>query len=260
MKKGKMKKLLAMLLSTVTLLSLAACGGGEGDTKTESMNNSYAGTSVYFGPGGNGNATISVEENLKDFKCITFGTYEQDNDTSNGAEDIEWLVLDEQDGKTLVISKYALDAMAFREDQSFSRWPNSTLRAWLNADFYNTAFSDSEKSMILTSNVKAEKNPRNDEDTGADTQDKVFLLSIGDVEKYFVSDKKMMCEPTEYAIAQGATPNKNDGGSCQWWLRTHGDNLGWAAAIYSHGGIDYYGNEVEDSSTAVRPAMWITIG
>ncbi|MEE1503001.1 MAG: DUF6273 domain-containing protein [Acutalibacteraceae bacterium] len=255
-----MKKLLAMLLSTVTLLSLAACGGGEGDTKTESMNNSHAGTSVYYGPGGNGNATISVEENLKDFKCITFGTYEQDNDTSNGAEDIEWLVLDEQDGKTLVISKHALDAKAFREDQSFSSWANSTLGTWLNADFYNTAFSDSEKSMIITTDVKAEKNPRKDGGSGADTQDKVFLLSIGEVLEYFVSDEKMMCKPTEYAIAQGAEPNKNYDGSCEWWLRTNGDNYGWAAAVYYHGGIDYYGNEVEDSSTAVRPAMWITIG
>lgn len=260
MKKGKMKKLLAMLLSTVTLLSLAACGGGEGDTKTESMNNSYAGTSVYYGPGGNSNATISVEENLKDFKCITFGTYEQDNDTSNGAEDIEWLVLDEQDGKTLVISKYALDAKAFREDQSFSRWSTSTLRTWLNADFYNTAFSDSEKSMIITTDVKAEKNPRYDKEAGYDTQDKVFLLSIGEVQKYFSEDKERMCKPTAYAISQGADSNEREGGSCEWWLRNVGEHLSFAAGVFAHGVIDYYGNEVKDSSTAVRPAMWITIG
>lgn len=37
-----------------------------------------------------------------------FGSYEQDNDTSNGKEDIEWLVLEVKDGKALLISKYAL--------------------------------------------------------------------------------------------------------------------------------------------------------
>ena len=41
---------------------------------------------------------------------ITFGTYEQDNDTSNGAEPIEWEVPDVKGGKALVISKYILDA------------------------------------------------------------------------------------------------------------------------------------------------------
>ena len=41
---------------------------------------------------------------------VTFGMYEQDNDKSNGAEAIEWQVLDKKDGKVLLLSKYALDA------------------------------------------------------------------------------------------------------------------------------------------------------
>lgn len=40
---------------------------------------------------------------------VSFGKYEQDNNTSNGKEKIEWLVLEVKDGKALVISKYALD-------------------------------------------------------------------------------------------------------------------------------------------------------
>lgn len=36
---------------------------------------------------------------------VFFGAYEQDNNTSNGKEDVEWLVLEVKDGKALVISK-----------------------------------------------------------------------------------------------------------------------------------------------------------
>ena len=39
---------------------------------------------------------------------VTFGSYEQDNDTGNGSEDVEWLVLDKQDDALLVISRYGI--------------------------------------------------------------------------------------------------------------------------------------------------------
>lgn len=44
---------------------------------------------------------------------VYFGSYEQDNNTSNGREDIEWLVLAKEGDKTLVISKYALDCRCY---------------------------------------------------------------------------------------------------------------------------------------------------
>ena len=40
---------------------------------------------------------------------FTFGRYEQDNDTSNGSEAIEWQVLDVQGNNVFIISKYILD-------------------------------------------------------------------------------------------------------------------------------------------------------
>lgn len=36
---------------------------------------------------------------------VTYGHYEQDNDTANGKEPIEWVVLDVQGDKALLISK-----------------------------------------------------------------------------------------------------------------------------------------------------------
>ena len=42
-------------------------------------------------------------------EILSFGAYEQDNNTSNGKEEIEWIVLDKKDDRMLVISRYALD-------------------------------------------------------------------------------------------------------------------------------------------------------
>ena len=44
---------------------------------------------------------------------VYFGAYEQDGDTSNGKEKIEWLVLDKQDNRALVLSKYAHDTSTY---------------------------------------------------------------------------------------------------------------------------------------------------
>jgi len=53
--------------------------------------------------------TFDALRNIKKGQYITFGAYEQDNNTLNGKGTIEWLVLEVKNGKALVISKYALD-------------------------------------------------------------------------------------------------------------------------------------------------------
>ena len=44
---------------------------------------------------------------------IEFGSYEQDNTEANGAEPIEWRVLEVSGGSALAVSEYALDARAY---------------------------------------------------------------------------------------------------------------------------------------------------
>lgn len=76
---------------------------------------------------------------------VSFGKYEQDNNTSNGKEKIEWLVLEVKDGKALVISKYALDCKPYNTSSTNVTWETCSLRNWLNNDFINSAFSATEK-------------------------------------------------------------------------------------------------------------------
>ena len=80
-------------------------------------------------------------------KVIRFGFFDQDNDPSN-MEPIEWYVLDQKDGKMLIVSKEILDFRAY-DDGTHTTWADSTLRAWLNSEFLNTAFSAEEKAKIF---------------------------------------------------------------------------------------------------------------
>ena len=200
-----------------------------------------------------------IVEKLKVAKAgdyVFFGEYEQDNNTSNGKEDVEWLVLEIKDGKALVISKYALDCKEYHHTDV--TWETSTLRKWLNNDFLNSAFSADERTMIPTVTVSADKNPDYSTNPGNATQDQVFLLSITEANKYFSSDSARQCKPTKYAVANGAYVNSDDSNCC-WWLRSPGDIQFCAAYVYYDGGVREYGNYVYRDLNAARPALWIDL-
>lgn len=197
-------------------------------------------------------------KNIKVGSHINFGAYEQDNNTSNGKEDVEWLVLEIKDGKALIISKYALDCKQYNTSLITVTWKTCTLRNWLNNDFINTAFSAEEKLIIPTVTVTADKNPEYKTNPGEATQDQVFLLSILEANKYFNSDSARQCKPTDYAVTNGAL--ESDSGNCYWWLRSPGSNQTNAARVDYDGDVLEYGRNVYSVSTAVRPALWIDLG
>lgn len=191
---------------------------------------------------------------------VFFGAYEQDNNTSNGKEDVEWLVLEVKDGKALVVSKYALDCKQYNTSNTNVTWETCTLRKWLNTDFINSAFSSDEKAKIPTVTVSADKNHGYSANPGNATQDQVFLLSITEANKYFNSTGARQCKPTDYAVANGAWESVD--GNCGWWLRSPGVtqySAHSAAYVHNSGGVYESGCDVDIGTSAVRPAMWISI-
>ena len=186
-----------------------------------------------------------------------FGSYEQDNNKSNGQEDIEWLVLAKEGTKILVISKYALDCKQYNTNYTDVTWEACTLRRWLNNDFINAAFSADERTMIPTVTVSADKNPDYSTNPGNATQDQVFLLSITEANKYFSSDSARQCEPTDFAVANGAW--ESDSGNCWLWLRSPGYGQARAARVGNDGAVYESGDNVDDVNNAVRPALWIDL-
>lgn len=192
---------------------------------------------------------------------IKFGKYEQDNNSSNGKEEIEWRILTKEGNKVLIISEKALDCKQYNTEHINVTWGTCSLRKWMNDEFYNAAFNDAEKNLIQSTKVTADKNPSYSTDPGNDTTDKVFLLSIDEANKYFSSDEDRKCVPTAYAIANGAYTIYSDtkNGICWWWLRSPGVYSNCAVYVRTDGLISDYGNLVYNSDDCVRPALWIEI-
>lgn len=189
---------------------------------------------------------------------IKFGFYEQDNNTSNGKEEIEWKVLAVDGNKALVISQYALDCQKYNSTYTDTTWEKCSLRTWLNGTFYNAAFGSYHQKMIASSTVTADKNPSYSTSPGNNTTDKVFLLSITEVYKYFSSESARQCQGTAYCYAQGAYKASN--GNCWWWLRSPGLDSDYAARVINGGSVFDCGISVNDDFGAVRPALWINLG
>ena len=196
---------------------------------------------------------------------VTFGRYEQDGDAGNGPEAIEWLVLDVQDGKSLLLSRYALDALPYNSEDADVTWEASSIRAWLNSSFLDAAFDASEQSAILKGeidNSAAMGNSAYPSDGGNNTEDSVFLLGYGEAfgeisgRPLFAGDGDRKCTPTAYAVSRGAAASPEDG-SCGWWLRSPGSLPSCAMRVGSDGSersafVDY-------DESAVRPAVWIDL-
>ena len=180
------------------------------------------------------------------FESVKFGKYEQDNDLDNGKEDIEWIVLDKSDNKLLLLSKYILDNVPYNEKNGFVVWNDSTLRNWLNTNFYDLAFNAEEKKSILRNNynnhsisfrsfdVKAE--PKIELKT---SDDLVSLIGYYDIVKYLgklydnidtpVMNRRIVAKSTPYAQRKVGTykigltvekANLWNKGCSPYWLRT----------------------------------------
>ena len=188
---------------------------------------------------------------------ITFGTYEQDNDTANGKEDIEWLVLAKEGKKALLISDKAIDCKTYHSSDVGVTWGKCTLRTWMNGTFLKEAFTVEEQAQIQSTEVSAEKNPDFSTDPGNSTTDRVFLLSISEAKKYFGSDKERICFPTVYTEKNSPYMRKVDEGTCWWWLRTPASDQNYAATVFYDGVIYSDGINV-DLTGGIRPAMWVS--
>lgn len=204
-----------------------------------------------------GDKTWNRMKNAKVGDTFVFGSYEQDNNISNGKEEIEWQVLAKDGSRILVISKYALDSQLYNVSLDPVTWETCSLRQWLNVNFLQDAFSDWQQDMIPTVTVYGENNYIYGTRAGTPTQDQIFLLSIQEAVDYFWYDDARRCLPTTYAKANGAWTSET--GYCYWWLRTPGDTQWDAAAIFAQGGIHEEGNDVNNPENAVRPAMWIDL-
>ncbi len=169
-------------------------------------------------------------------------------------EPLEWRILDPDE--KLMMCERIIDSQAFNnliydannywyQDSTFEKYANdyatSSIRAWLNDDFYNTAFTEEEKSIIEVSTLD-NTSPFDSKFDSETTYDKVFLLSYNDIlnENYGFNidswqfDYARRAHGTDYAKCQGLASDEDNG---QWWLRSPYEEYSGTCFITSTGSL-----------------------
>lgn len=174
--------------------------------------------------------------------------------------------LDEQDGTK--------DISQVRADD----WEYSYMRYYLNKYFYNTAFTDLQKALVIESEVDNSINTTETSSVDADyrddyvysnTTDKVFLLSYQDFinsDYGFNSspeaDESRQFKNTDYAIAKGSY--NYEGAYGYFWTRSRGivnyNNSRCSAWCFRNDGR--YGSAQQvtgKDQSGILPALWIDL-
>ena len=279
-----MKKAIALILVVSLMLSLVACGSDPNATPSSSV------SSAASVPSSNSSSTIASSASTS---STPINSIPSDPDEANkpvtslaigddysGFGNIDWLIidLDIEAGKALLIPKGILTYWAFSDKYEEVTWETSGMRAWLNSAFLEDTFNDEEKALILETEVE---NKGNAEGLGAsaNTMDKVFLLSLDEVSKYFTSDEARLAVfslSAEETIALATRISEHEAfdydyqkvldeltiyqNTTDWWYtRTPGASLKDAASVSYNGELYVHGNEVSEVFGGVRPVIWIQI-
>jgi len=230
-----MKKITAMLVSVLLIVTVfAACGKEETPEGITPIGQAKAGDKV------------------------NLGTYEQDNNADNGKEKITWIVLAVEGKKTLLVSEKVLDTKTYNNERADVTWESSTMRTWLNEDFIKAAFTAKETKNIIETVVVNPDNAKYKTPGGNETNDKLFLLSFEEAEKYFTTDEARRSKGTEFAKNNGLKLDDSIlySGNSVWWLRTPGLKANHACYV-NNDGVIYQTSFVDMLNFGIRPAMWI---
>ena len=176
-------------------------------------------------------------------------------------EPITWKVLAEEEGKVLILCESIIDS---QEYGTYSNsYATSTIRNWLNEEFYNTAFTELQQEIILTTvvdnSVASTGYPANSY-ASENTEDKIFLLSrveVKDSSYGFTSEYLRAKTVTDYAKSQGVYSDIASSG--WWWLRSplNNGNSNITHMIGTNGSM--HSIDVAYVSGGVVPALWLSI-
>lgn len=190
---------------------------------------------------------------IDDFDTVKFGKYEQDGDEGNGKEDIEWVVVDKNNGNAKLMSKYILDNVIY--DKESYKWETSNLRHWLNNIFYKDAF-DENNSIVEICTIPR----KNIEDS---IRDKVFCIDNYDIEKYFQGNKLQCIDTCATKYAKNIVNNDSkiwinegysEGYSPYWTMIPSGGS--WLDIYYIHPGDGLStGDGTQCGNIGVRPMI-----
>lgn len=189
---------------------------------------------------------IDAIKDLNVGSTVEFGWIEQDGDTSNAAEPIEWIVLDEIDDYYkyyLLLSKNAI--------LKYTVTLNGTFELVLNNVFLNKSFS-SEMIKFINDGYSGIKPSNLKFEISNTPLDKIFLFSTTEVENY-LDNKDLKCKSSVY---MSEWLHADEELNVDWLLRNHDDSYK-GYYVTKEGSISTYENSY--FIVGLRPAMWIKI-
>ena len=201
---------------------------------------------------------------------------------------IRWRVLDIRDGKALLLADRMPDCVPFNCADEEVCWEDCTLRSWLNgygtdanrqgidytgAGFIDRAFTPEEQGAIVPFPCVNRENRDYGTPGGKDTEDRLFILSNGEVFEDEVSgrygfnpgrgfnDPAKRFTSTLYAKCMGAwwSPVEDYAGNSFWFMRTSGYTARSVTYVCDFGYIYSKGTLVTCSDAGVLPAMWVDL-
>jgi hypothetical protein len=180
-------------------------------------------------------------------KIVRFGGY-------------DWRVLDVEDGKALLLSDNIIGARDYHEKWGSVSWETCMLREFLNDDFYNMFGEDDRRRIADSENVNCE-NQWYGTRGGADTTDKIFLLSLEEAVRYFGDSGQLADKPIgatavddRYNTARRAFKADKPSQSGDWRLRSPGTDTTGAAYVDGGGRVVVGGDSVRFNK-GIRPAL-----
>lgn len=182
---------------------------------------------------------IEIKHNYRIGEVIKFGAY--------AGRKIEWQVLECQSDRLLVISRYGLLNRPFNNELKEVSWASSSIRKWLNKEFFQSVFSNEEKERVIEHSFTSDDFEEYGLQEKFQFKDRVSLLSVDEYLKYFRRNLPWRCL---------LLPNKI---KRQCWLRTTGEDLCHAAFIGRSGRVHANGSFVNSARNAVRPVLWLKV-
>ncbi len=180
-------------------------------------------------------------------------------------EPISWRIVDELDGKALIVSDLIIDAQEFQSESylvggyDLNNYEQSTIRAWLNDTFYNTAFNELQKSYINTTYVDNSSSQSAGKNYSCpDTEDKIFFLSHAELCKYS-GKMNMQKSSSDYAAAQGSFTSGSGGAGC-WGTRSPFDQADRIQEVFYDGSFGSTTSATTNWTVlGTVPALWISL-
>lgn len=193
------------------------------------------------------NSTLKITNKVIIGNLLEFGyiTHEENKEK----RPILWEILDIKSNRLLLISKFAITLSSFVEN-GIALWEICSLRKWLNKSFFESAFNEKDKDLIVATSVLTNKYFNTLQTK--ETKDRLFLLSIDEVKKYYKNPLKRIC------FDMPSLKKDEQKKELWWWLRSPCYDLYNASFVNAEGDI-IDGGAFGNALGAVRPALWIEL-